>query len=363
MVIDTLRRRLTDARAFLFYNPASMQVHQRSYRNYYLVRNTEPYILVMMESFEDMEVFSALIGKDKEAVFLKFLPWSHESVEAVKHVRYFYRKHQAMYPKHQVHILCNTEEEQRLLSGITPHTHFINQNALLDENLFPTAALDPRPYDVVYNGRLVSIKRQHLLSALNGRIGLFGDTSIPTEWDYFNELKRVIPLAKMLHYPHQPYLKDITLHEQIPFAPYEVLAARMNQGYVGAVLSRAEGANYVSAEYLLCGLPVVSTYSIGGRDVFFDDRYCRIVPPNPQKIKQAVEELKALKIAPAFIREETLKKMEPHRQRFREILLEVHRKHQVPIDEKNYWGSIFINRMLEFGSKFPESFHEAMRTK
>ncbi len=57
MVIDTLRRRLTDARAFLFYNPASMPVHQRSYRNYYLVRNTEPYILVMMESCVEKAFF------------------------------------------------------------------------------------------------------------------------------------------------------------------------------------------------------------------------------------------------------------------------------------------------------------------
>ena len=361
MVIERLKRRLADSRAFFFYNPSALTFHERPFRNFYFIRDQEPYILVIMESFEDLPVFSELIGKEKEAVIFKFLPWSHESLEAVKHVRYFYNKHKALYPKHQVHILCNTEQEQRMLSAITPHTHFINQNALLDERLFPLAPLDPRPYDVVCNSRLIWMKRQHLLSDLNGRIALFGNNSIPTEWDYFDVLRRTIPLARMLHFPDTPYLKDVFPFTEIPFSPYEALAARLNQAYTGALLSRAEGANYASSEYLLCGIPVVSTSSIGGRDVFFDNRYCRIVPSNPRKIKNAVEELIAQKIEPAFIREETLKKMEPHRQRFRHILFNLHLKYRLEIDEKNYWNSVFINKMLEFGSKFPETFEAALQ--
>ena len=44
----------------------------------------------------------------------------------------------------------------------------------------------------------------------------------------------------------------------------------LNQCKVGIILSEVEGANYASIQYLLAGLPVVSTKSKGGRDVFFD---------------------------------------------------------------------------------------------
>ena len=363
MNFENLRRNLRDLKTYFFYDPAKLKSYDRSFRNFYFIRSEEPYVLVIMESFEDLNVFSEYIGKDKEAVIFKFLPWSHESLEAVRRVQYFYNQHKLLYPKHQVHILCNTLEEKRLLFHVTPHVHFINQNTLLDERLFPPAPSGPRPFDVVYNGRLIWMKRQHLLSALDGRIGLFGDTSLQTEWDYFQVLQKKIPHARMMHFQHQPYVKDITLYDTIPFAPYEELAGRLNQAATGAILSRAEGANYASAEYLLCGLPVVSTPSEGGRDVFFDPRYCRIVPPSAPKIKKAVEELIAMKIEPEFVRQETLKKMQPHRERFREILFRIHRKFRIEIDKEKYWDGVFVNKMLEFGSKFPETFETNIRIR
>jgi glycosyltransferase involved in cell wall biosynthesis len=48
----------------------------------------------------------------------------------------------------------------------------------------------------------------------------------------------------------------------------------VNQGLaravVGLCLSTVEGSNYASMEYMLAGLPIVSTPSIGGREVYFD---------------------------------------------------------------------------------------------
>lgn len=48
---------------------------------------------------------------------------------------------------------------------------------------------------------------------------------------------------------------------------------------------------FASMEYLLCGLPIVSTPSIGGRDVFFDKDYVEIVEPDPHAVKEAVIEM------------------------------------------------------------------------
>lgn len=44
------------------------------------------------------------------------------------------------------------------------------------------------------------------------------------------------------------------------------------QSRCGLILSAEEGACFAAMEYLLCGLPVVTTPNIGGRDEFFDKR-------------------------------------------------------------------------------------------
>ena len=46
---------------------------------------------------------------------------------------------------------------------------------------------------------------------------------------------------------------------------------------------------YSSSEYLLCGLPVVSTESQGGRDYWFDDYNSIICEPNENLVKKSVE--------------------------------------------------------------------------
>ena len=79
------------------------------------------------------------------------------------------------------------------------------------------------------------------------------------------------------------------------------------------MLSKAEGACYASAEYLLCGLPLVTTKSIGGRDVFYDDAYTLVVDDTPEAVREGVRQMIERDISPEFIRRETLKKLSPHR--------------------------------------------------
>jgi len=59
---------------------------------------------------------------------------------------------------------------------------------------------------------------------------------------------------------------------------------------VGLCLSKKEGAMFASIEYLLCGLPIVSTRSVGGRDEFFTDKNCIFAEDNAESVKQCVDE-------------------------------------------------------------------------
>ena len=76
-------------------------------------------------------------------------------------------------------------------------------------------------------------------------------------------------------------------------------------------------------EYLLAGLPVVSTPSRGGRDVFFDPDYCIICEPDPVAVRLAVEQLQARNLPREEIRNRTLEKIAPLRRRFVELVDEL----------------------------------------
>lgn len=67
----------------------------------------------------------------------------------------------------------------------------------------------------------------------------------------------------------------------------------LSQSCCGLILSPIEGACYASAEYLLCGIPVVSTASLGGRDEYYDERNASIVPLDTDAIRDAVEKYRA----------------------------------------------------------------------
>ena len=123
---------------------------------------------------------------------------------------------------------------------------------------------------------------------------------------------------------------------------------------MGVILSKKEGACYASVEYLLSGLPVVSTVSMGGRDVFLDERFCRIVKSNSRSISKAINELRSLKISPNFIRDETLKKLKLHEERFKYLLKNILDEYKVEYDNyETYWSSIYKNKMIEYANVFP----------
>ena len=77
---------------------------------------------------------------------------------------------------------------------------------------------------------------------------------------------------------------------------------------------------FASVEYLLAGLPVVSTPSRGGRQHFLDNDYCLTVHPDPRSVAEAVAALRARQIPREYVRQKTLERMRPQRQAFIDLL-------------------------------------------
>jgi len=98
------------------------------------------------------------------------------------------------------------------------------------------------------------------------------------------------------------------------------VAAVLNASRVGGIFSAEEGACYASTEYLLCGLPVVSTASTGGRHVWYTPQNSVVVEATPAAVAtgvcQALLKLRTGEFDRQEIREEAVQMAE----RFRAVL-------------------------------------------
>ena len=73
---------------------------------------------------------------------------------------------------------------------------------------------------------------------------------------------------------------------------------------------------YASVQYLLCGLPVVTTASRGGRDEFFDPESTIECEPSPAAVAEAVRHWRRADVDRAGIRCRVLARIVEHRRVF-----------------------------------------------
>ena len=152
---------------------------------------------------------------------------------------------------------------------------------------------EPKIYDAIYTAQLAPFKRHTLAQKI--------------------EKLMIISYGGDLH-AYCPELKHADFNRE--FLPRQELARKYNQSYAGLCLSEIEGAMFASCEYLLCGIPIVSTPSKGGRDDFFNQDNALIVSPEPAAIAQAVEHWKKHPPDPQLIREQTLKQINQIRREY-----------------------------------------------
>jgi hypothetical protein len=98
--------------------------------------------------------------------------------------------------------------------------------------------------------------------------------------------------------------------------PGSAVNRHLNRAGVGLCLSEREGPMFASVEYLLSGLPIVTTPSTGGRDVYHDEEYCWTVPLDPRSVADSVRALGARAMPRAYVRARTLERLRLDRARF-----------------------------------------------
>lgn len=66
-------------------------------------------------------------------------------------------------------------------------------------------------------------------------------------------------------------------------------------------------------EYMLAGLPMVSTPCRGGRELFFDERFVLVCAPTREAVATGVADLIRRRIDPEVVRSATLARLDVHR--------------------------------------------------
>ncbi|MEO5759749.1 MAG: glycosyltransferase [Mesorhizobium sp.] len=242
-----------------------------------------------------------------QVTFLLMPSWTMERPAVVAQMGRdlaWYARH---FPRHEAIFLCNTEEERRLIAAVGGNAIFSNHNLMISEDVFRPLPDVPVEFDAVYNGRISDTKRHHLAFDIESLVHIvysIGELPPAGARAFVRRLQAQSPRHRIAN----PVVDDVTGR----LSPQEVNRV-YNQAAVGLCLSAVEGAMYSSMEYLMAGLPIVSTPSLGGRDVYFDPDYCIIADPEPAAIRRAVETLRDRNIPREEIRGRTLEKVQAQR--------------------------------------------------
>lgn len=225
-----------------------------------------------------------------------------------------YRRH---FPMHEIHFLANSPDEIENFARLGETAVLLNQNlAVSERHFFPVedVAVD---FDAIYNARFDPMKRIELAAEID-RVAYVTRPPQGVDPATYARIEQGVAALYPRHQVLNPRENGI-VRDMDPAGVNRALA----RASVGLCLSGVEGAMLASMEYLLAGVPIVSTPSKGGRDFFFDDDYCLVVPADPRSIREATIALKARAIPRSHVRNRTLIRVEAQRRSFLALLDEI----------------------------------------
>lgn len=206
------------------------------------------------------------------------------------------KKQEAAYFKRQgwrYQLFRNDPIEDRRCRRLRIPGVLASHNAFVDEAIYRPIAL-PRIYDAVYVAKAEAFKRHELASGIR-------------------RLHFLMPSPVELQKIH-PGLRHATVNPRN--LSKEEIVRTLNQAVCTLALSREEGGMYACMESLLCGVPVVSTKSRGGRALFLNPvNSITVERDTAEAVSEAVKELARNPLNPTAIRARALGDLEAHRER------------------------------------------------
>jgi len=231
-------------------------------------------------------------------------------------------------------ISANTAEDDVMFRRAGLSSIWCCHNAFLDERLYAPDPSVKKLFDAVHVGRLIPIKRHELAN----RVRRLAVVTGAWEVDEAYAMALISGFDDLRYINYRPGQGASVLSQ-------ERVRQVMVASRCGLALSAREGAMYASAEYLLCGLPVVTTPSDGGRDVFFHPDCTLTVPPEPDAVAAGVAEMVARNLDPQMVRARTLELFMAHRARLLLWLSGVTQQNLFHHAGDNYWLPSYSNKL------------------
>lgn len=218
------------------------------------------------------------------------------------------------FPQHTLTVLVNEPTDLILLKKALPSASVFvwNTNCTADVARFAAPPAEPceAAFDAVYNARFSGYKRLELAGRTE-RLCLISRGFGP---QHVEALRASLPGAYI------PNIGDDSLPRVLP--PEEVAAILLRSG-CGLMLSELEGQTRAIMEYLLCGLPVVTTPNYGGRDRFLTPSNSLFAAPDPVSVAKMVKVAQRAGFDRHAIRAEAIRAMAVERHLLAEIINEV----------------------------------------
>ena len=212
---------------------------------------------------------------------------------------------QADLPDVNVVVLANTPFEAYLLADLRISAMPGSRSIFVDESVFKPWD-GPAEFDAVYNASLTPANRHELARDVT-RLALIYDRDRLNDPNRLDEVKAKLPRATFVnHAEGQGAYRHLSPEE---------CDRHINRARVGLCLSRT-GATVAAMEYMLAGLPIVSTPSRGGRERYLLPPFCRLVDDNPPAVADAVDVFVRKPVPKAVIRNHALHMLQFERTNF-----------------------------------------------
>lgn len=253
-----------------------------------------------MDFLRNLDAFRKSIARNEKFTILLQLGWSAELPEVANELKTRLAEAKNIFPKARFIVLANTAEEVEILKEST-EVILAQHNAFLDPRRYPLAKKKKKVYDALYIARITPFKRHEL--AVNIRnLHLIGS---------FSEKERAYFESTITKFSHAKWTQKV---------PSFLIGHEIGKAACGLALSKAEGAMFSCGEYTLCGIPVVNTRNLGGRNTLLPDFAAKTVEDSAESVAEAVEYFVKNPIDPEEIRQGFLAKALPQKETVQELI-------------------------------------------
>ena len=264
--------------------------------------NRSPRIIAAfeMDFLRNLPAFQKAIPRGEKFTLLLQLGWSAQLPEVALELKNRLSEARNAFPECRFILLANAPEEVDIIQEFA-EVYLAQHNAFLAPERYPLAPAGKKKYDALYIARITPFKR-HLLAEKIPNLHLIGS---------FAEKERAYFEETIQHFSHAKWTQKV---------PSFFIGREIGKASCGLALSATEGAMFSCGEYTLCGIPVVNTKNLGGRDTLLPEFAVKTALNTPESVALAVEEWVRNPLDPREVREGFLALALPQKELVQDLL-------------------------------------------